>query len=121
MVLNIILKRCGINRKIRCVNRLDKDTSGIVIFAKNEYVQERLCMQMKDNSFEKEYIGILSGIVTPKIGVIDVPIARKPNSIIERCIDEAGQASITHYSVIKYLGDMSLVRFLLETRQNSSN
>ncbi|MCI8621876.1 MAG: RNA pseudouridine synthase [Clostridia bacterium] len=59
MVLNTILTNYGINRKIRIVNRLDKDTSGIVIFAKNEYVQEMLSLQMKDNTFKKEYIGIL--------------------------------------------------------------
>lgn len=50
----------NLNRKIRIVNRLDKDTSGIVIFAKNEYIQEALIRQMKDNIFRKEYIGILN-------------------------------------------------------------
>lgn len=49
----------GLKRKIRIVNRLDIDTSGIVIFAKNEYIQEALSMQMKSNIFVKEYIGIL--------------------------------------------------------------
>lgn len=49
----------GLHRKIRIVTRLDKDTSGIVIFAKNEYIQESLTRQMKSNLFIKEYIGIL--------------------------------------------------------------
>ena len=49
----------GLRRKIRIVNRLDKDTSGIVIFAKCEYVQELLTIQMRDNSFKKEYLGIM--------------------------------------------------------------
>ena len=106
----------GIHRKIRCVNRLDKDTSVIVIFAKNEYVQDMLILQMNNNSFKKEYIGILTGILKPEIGVINAPIARKSNSIIERCIDKNGQASITHYRVVKYFDNMSLVHFLLETR-----
>lgn len=54
---------CTINlkRKIRPVNRLDKDTSGLVIFAKNEYVQELLIKQMKSNIFKKEYLAILTG------------------------------------------------------------
>lgn len=49
----------NLHRKIRIVNRLDMDTSGIVIFAKNEYIQECLIYQMKNNTFKKEYIGIL--------------------------------------------------------------
>ncbi len=49
----------NLHRKIRIVNRLDRDTSGIVIFAKNEYVQENLITQMKMDVFKKEYIGIL--------------------------------------------------------------
>lgn len=51
----------NLKRKIRPVNRLDKDTSGLVIFAKNEYVQELLIKQMKSNIFKKEYLAILTG------------------------------------------------------------
>ena len=105
----------GIHKKIRIVNRLDKDTSGIVIFAKNEYVQELLSLQMKSNSFKKEYIGVLEGILETSKGTINAPIARKSNSIIERCIDESGQTSITNYKVIKIFSNMSLVHFVLET------
>lgn len=56
----------SLKRKIRIVNRLDKDTSGIVIFAKNEYIQESLISQMKNNLFKKEYIAILDGILDKK-------------------------------------------------------
>ena len=56
-----------LNRKIRIVNRLDKDTSGAVIFAKNEYIQESLINQMKNNSFKKEYIAILTRNIKRKI------------------------------------------------------
>ena len=49
----------ALNRKIRIVNRLDRDTSGIVIFAKNEYIQESLICQMKEHIFKKEYIAIV--------------------------------------------------------------
>lgn len=52
----------GLKKKIRPVNRLDKDTSGIVIFAKNEYVQECLVRQMKSKTFRKEYLAICDGI-----------------------------------------------------------
>lgn len=67
----------NLHRKIRIVNRLDKDTSGIVIFAKNEYIQECLAYQMKTKTFKKEYIGILEGILDEKAGTINAPIARK--------------------------------------------
>lgn len=66
-----------LHRKIRIVNRLDRDTSGIVIFAKNEYIQECLTYQMKTKEFKKEYIGILEGNHDIKSGTINAPIARK--------------------------------------------
>lgn len=88
-------------KKIRPVNRLDKNTSGIVVFAKNEYVQECLIKQMKSNDFVKKYIAIVNGHLSQKEGTISAPIARKENSIIERCIDENGDKAITHYKVIK--------------------
>lgn len=76
----------NIQTKIRPVNRIDKDTSGIVIFAKNEYIQECLISQMRNKIFEKTYIAILQGNLQLSSGTINAPIARKENSIIERCI-----------------------------------
>lgn len=92
----------GLKKKIRPVNRLDKDTSGIVIFAKNEYIQECLVKQMKANTFVKQYIAICNGYITGTNEVINAPIARKENSIIERHINPIiGDTSITYYSVLK--------------------
>lgn len=105
----------GLKRKIRPVNRLDKDTSGIVIFAKNEYVQEYLVRQMKANKFVKEYIAVCSGSFDCKVGTIDAPIARKEDSIIERCVSEAGDKAITHYEVLKSTNNYSVVKCILET------
>ncbi len=105
----------GLNRKIRPVNRLDRDTTGIVIFAKNEYIQECLIKQMQFKTFYKEYIAILEGIIDKDKGTIDAPIARKNGSIIERCIDKNGAKAITHYEVIKKENNLSLVKFVLET------
>jgi len=107
--------KIGLKKKIRPVNRLDKDTSGIVIFAKNEYIQECLVRQMKQNIFEKEYVAILDGILEEKSGTINAPIARKDNSIIERCINENGDTAITHYEVLSEFDNMSHVKFKLET------
>ena len=105
----------NLKKKIRIVNRLDKNTSGIVIFAKNEYIQECLIRQMKNNTFKKEYIAIVDGILTEKIGTISASIARKDNSIIERCISPNGASAITHYKVLKEYTSHSLVQFILET------
>ncbi len=105
----------GLRKKIRPVNRLDKDTSGLVIFAKNEYVQECLVRQMKSGVLKKEYIAICEGILPRAKGTINAPIARKENSIIERCIDESGDVAITHYDVLKSNDSMSVVHLILET------
>lgn len=105
----------NLHKKIRPVNRLDKDTSGIVIFAKNEYIQECLSKQMKTNKFVKEYIAICEGELQEYSGVINAPIARKPNSIIERCVDSSGDVAITHYDVINSNSDLSIVHLVLET------
>ena len=91
----------GIHKKIRPVNRLDLNTSGLIVFAKNEYVQENLIKQMQTKTFTKEYLAIVTGILDNKKGIIDKPIARKEGSIIERCVSETGQRAITEYEVIK--------------------
>ena len=91
----------GLHKKIRPVNRLDRNTSGIVIFAKNEYVQNSLSKQMEDKTFVKKYISICEGAFSKKEGTIDFPIARRENSIIERCVDSSGDIAITHYKVLK--------------------
>lgn len=105
--------------KIRPVNRLDKDTSGIVIFAKHAYIQECLIRQMKENTFSKKYLALVEGFFEPEKGTINAPITRKENSIIERKIDlnsnlESEQA-ITHYKTLEKLNNASLVEFSLET------
>ncbi len=107
--------KIGLNKKIRPVNRLDKDTSGLVIFAKCEYIQECLSLQMKEGIFEKEYLCLVSGTFNQKAGTINLPIARKEGSIMERCIDEKGKQAITHYKVLKEFENYSLVQCTLET------
>ena len=105
----------NLHKKIRPVNRLDRNTSGLVLFAKCEYIQECLIKQMQANTFKKEYLAICNGIFDKNHGIIDLPIARKENSIIERCISENGQKSITHYKVLKEFNNYSLVNCTLET------
>ena len=105
----------GLKKKIRPVNRLDLNTSGLVVFAKCEYIQECLISQMKNNEFKKEYLAICKGYFEKKLGTINLPIARKNDSIIERCISENGQPSITHYEVLKEFNNYSLIKCILET------
>ena len=105
----------GLKRKIRPVNRLDLNTSGLIIFAKNEYVQECLIQQMNNHVFKKEYIAIVSGHFDKPSGTISLPIARKENSIIERCVSPDGQEAVTDYNVLEEHGDYSIVKCSLKT------
>lgn len=101
------------NKKIRPINRLDRDTSGIVLFAKNEYIQE---LMINSTKIKKEYIAITDGILKEKSGTIDLPIARKPGSIMERQVSVEGQTAITHYEVIRQIQDrFTLVKLELGT------
>ena len=105
----------GLYKKIRPVNRLDLNTSGLVVFAKNEYIQECLIKQMSNNTFKKYYLAIVEGKLNNLSGTINEPIARKENSIIERCVSAQGQNSITHYNVIYSNDNYSIVKCSLET------
>ena len=105
----------GLKKKIRPVNRLDLNTSGLVVFAKCEYIQEQLSAQMQTNDFKKEYICLVEGHLNEKSGIIDLPISRKPGSIIERCVSPDGQKSITKFTVLKEFDNYSLVKCILKT------
>lgn len=104
-----------LHKKIRPINRLDYNTTGLVIFAKNEYIQECLIQQMKNNSFQKEYLAICSGKFSKDSGTINAPIARKEKSIIERCISPNGQTAITNYEVVKIYDDYTVIKCHLLT------
>lgn len=100
-------------KKIRAINRLDKDTSGIVLFAKNEYIQE---LMAKNINIEKEYMAITNGILPDKKGIIDLPIARKEGSIMERCVSIEGQKAVTLFEVLEEIENkFSLVKLNLKT------
>ena len=107
--------KIGLKKKIRAVNRIDLNTSGLVLFAKNEYIQESLIKQMNSSTFEKIYLAIVSGHLKENKGIINSPIARKENSIIEREVSEKGQVAITLYEVLQEWKNYSLVECSLET------
>ena len=101
---------------VRLVSRLDMDTSGLIIVAKNQYAHSELSNQMQNNNVEKRYLALVHGHFSEKEGTIDLPIYRPEiEGVMARVIDERGQRSITHYKVIESYKDAELVECLLET------
>ena len=101
--------------KIRFVNRLDMNTSGLVIVAKNAYAHHTLSLDMGENKVEKKYITVVKGIVKDDFGTINVPIYRPTEDSVKRVVDERGQASVTHYKVLERLNDATVLEVKLET------
>lgn len=93
----------------RPVNRLDKDTSGLCVVAKDAYSARLL-----QNGCTKVYYAAAQGVISP-CGTIDAPIARQRESIILRCVREDGQRAVTHYRRICSEKKYSLLRIILET------
>lgn len=112
-------EQIGLKQKIRPVNRLDRNTSGLIVFAKNEYVQHIFTKQMTSHIFIKKYLAIVHGIISPPSGTINLPIARSDSSIINRKVSENGLPSITHYKTLNtYIlnnQEISLIECTLET------
>ncbi|OPJ59079.1 RluA family pseudouridine synthase [Clostridium chromiireducens] len=107
----------GQNCIVRLVSRLDMNTSGLIIIAKNQFSHGMLSKEMSENKVEKKYLALIHGIMKEKQGTIDLPIY-KPEGIengIRRVIDERGQRSITHYKVVEEYDESSLVECKLET------
>ncbi|WP_315169606.1 RluA family pseudouridine synthase [Metaclostridioides mangenotii] len=103
------------NVKIRFVNRLDMNTSGLVIVAKNAYAHHVLSDDMKYDKVEKKYITIVKGVVKDDKGVIDVPIYRSNDDTIKRLVDDRGQHAVTHYKVLERLKDATVLEVELFT------
>ncbi len=99
----------------RSVNRLDRDTSGIVLVAKSQLSAIRLCRQMQQNSMTKIYYAIVEGEM-PKRGIIDAPIAREHPDTLRRVVRDDGKKSLTEYELIEHTTDgNSLLRITLHT------
>ena len=108
-------KQQGIKRKVRFVNRLDMNTSGIVIIAKNPYAHNELSNQMRYNQVEKYYYAIVEGVVEEDSGIVDEPIARLNPEDILRVVHPSGKECITQYTTEKRFHNMTLVKLKLET------
>ncbi|WP_369900653.1 RluA family pseudouridine synthase [Bacillus manliponensis] len=100
---------------VHIVTRLDRDTSGLMLIAKNRFVHHLLSKQHQDKQVERTYEAIIHGIVKEDSGTIDVPIARKEESIIERTVREDGQRALTHFKVLRRMENKTHVALRLET------
>ncbi|WP_138203988.1 RluA family pseudouridine synthase [Haloimpatiens lingqiaonensis] len=108
-------KEKGENCIVRLVSRLDMDTSGLILIAKNQFAHMALARDMKEETFQKEYLAIVHGNLKQKSGTIDKPIYRTDDDSIQRVIDVRGQESITHYTVLESYAGGDLVKLKLET------
>ena len=106
----------GENWKIRFVNRLDMDTSGLLIVSKNAFSQEHLQQQMKSGTIVKKYLAVVEGILEEEEGVIDLPIGLIGENEVGRCVREDGYPSVTKYKKIREIGkERTLAELTLET------
>lgn len=107
-------KSKGEERVFRAVNRLDKDTSGLMAVAKNSYIHARLGEEIQKKELKRKYMCIVCGDVE-RDGTVDAPIRRADGSVINRIVAPDGQRAVTHYRVIKRYGEYTLLEMKLET------
>ena len=99
----------GILEKVRFISRLDRDTSGILLIAKNRYAHHRMSQAHQDMMMQKTYVALIEGKMKRKEGEIKAPIGRRENDGIKREVMEDGQTAITKYKVLKEGEKFSLV------------
>ena len=97
------------------VHRLDKGTSGIIVFAKNEKTHRHLSIQFEERQTQKIYQGLLHGSITDNEGTIDAPIAENPAKKGTMNIHKSGKESLSDYSVVENFKIYSLVQFQIHT------
>lgn len=121
-LVNALLSRCsnlsGINGEIRpgIVHRIDKDTSGVLVIAKNDNAHKKLSEQIKEHSVNRIYVAIVEGVIKNDSGVINLPIGRHP---VERkkmaVVSKGGRNAVTHFKVIERFKENTLIEAKLET------
>ncbi len=101
--------------KIYTVHRLDKDTSGLIIFAKDEETHKDLSQKFEGREVEKIYLGLVNGTMMNREGRIDVPIMEKPGKTTLMMTHKKGKHSVTDYKVLEEFGLYSWVQFQIHT------
>ena len=122
-LVNALLYHCdgslsGINGVIRpgIVHRIDKDTSGLLIVAKNDFAHIHLAEQIKDHSFHRAYQAVVYGNIREDSGTVNQPIGRNPNDRKKMAVTlKNSKNATTHYEVINRFGDFTHIRCILET------
>lgn len=121
-LVNAIMYHCGkelsgINGDIRpgIVHRIDKNTSGLLVIAKNDYAHNFLSEQLKTKKMKREYNAVVYGRIKEDTGTINKPILRSKTDRKKMTIDSLGRPSITHFSVIENYKDFSHLKLVLET------
>jgi 23S rRNA pseudouridine1911/1915/1917 synthase len=110
------LRREGNYNTFRPIHRLDRNTSGLILIAKNIYAHNYLTKQFQEQKIHREYLAFVHGIIPHDFENISAPIARINDSIIQRKVDFThGKNATTHYQVIKRYSDRTLVRLKLAT------
>ncbi|MED1460817.1 RluA family pseudouridine synthase [Bacillus safensis] len=107
----------SVRHTVHLVNRLDRDTSGVMLVAKHRFAHSLLSKAQKSGAVKRTYRAFTHGMITEKQGTIAAKIARKGDSIIERMVDDAGQEAVTHYSVRAVIAELNMsdVSLSLET------
>ena len=100
---------------IRPLHRLDRDTSGCVIFAKDAHSQSLLEEQLRSGQLKRTYYAVIEGSIDPPNGTIDAPIGLHPSKPNRRAVVEAGEKAVTHYRTLKNVNNLSLLDISLET------
>ncbi len=104
------------NQVIHVVTRLDRDTSGVMLFAKHAFAHGLIDQQMQQKGIEKTYLAVSDKKVSDlDHGFIDDPIARSPRSIIERRVHESGQSALTEYWLAEQVGALKVYKVQLHT------
>ena len=121
-LVNALMYHCkdlsGINGELRpgIVHRIDKDTSGLLMAAKNDLAHASLAAQLKDHSVNRKYYALVHGNVSHEQGTVDAPIGRDPRERkMFTVTDKNSKHSVTHFQVIERFGDYTLLELKLET------
>lgn len=121
-LVNAIMSICkdslsGIGGEIRpgIVHRLDKDTSGLLIVAKNDKAHINLSEQIKNREITKKYIALVRGVIKENEATIDMPIARSDKDRKKMAVNKTGKKAVTHFKVIKRYKDYTLLDIKIDT------
>lgn len=111
------LQNQGNYNLFRAIHRLDRNTSGLLLIAKNQYAHNYMTDQFDRQQIHREYLAFVHGMVQDASGTIDAPIGRAEGSIIQRQIDDNGKAAVTHYHVVERYdkANVTLLSLRLET------